>query len=119
MSRWTYKTHAVTVGGNTQKVRQLTWGEQKKYLETWKAGDKPNELPGIIVGFGAIEPAATPEDIESMPPDLMKACFQKILELTGVDVSDKADDDASTTAATAETPAPAPEKKDDSLPPTN
>lgn len=117
MSRWTYKTHDVTVGGNTQKVRQLTFGEQKKYLETWKAGDQPHALPGIIVGFGAIEPSATPEDIESMPPDLLKACFEKILELTGVDVSDQAED--LSTAAAPEIPARPPQKKDASSPPTS
>ena len=114
MSRWTYNTDIVTVGPNSQKVRQLTWGEQTEYHDKWKKGDQPTKLPALIVSFGAIEPAVTEEDLQSMPPELMQACFRKILQLTGVDVSDKADEPA----VDAETSTPA-EKKENSSPTMN
>lgn len=108
-SRWKYRTEVVTVGENSQKVRQLTHGEQTKYHDAWKAGGKETELPGMIVRFGAIEPPATDSDVADMPPELLQACFKKILALTGVDVDAVPDADATATTPAASTPEP--EKK--------
>lgn len=87
MSRWTYRTHDVTVGDNTQKVRSLTAGERKQFAaisSEIKSGKKnANELPAMIAGFGCIEPKLSDDELETMPPDLMDACVAKIMELTG------------------------------------
>jgi len=111
MSRWAYNTDTVTVGPNSLKVRQLTWGEQTEYAEKFQKGGDQSDLPALIVGFGAIDPPLTKEDIQLMPPELLQACFKRILELTGVNLSDKPDDETATT--------PRVEKKETSLPATS
>lgn len=92
MSGWRYKVELVTVGDNSQAVRQLTVSERKDFSEAGqriKAGElKASELPGIVAGFGCINPRLGPEEIGSMPPDLFDACVSKILELTGMQVAE-------------------------------
>jgi len=106
MSRWTYRTDTVTVGPNTQQVRQLTAGERQKFAQfskDEKAGkaDK-NELPALIAGFGCINPTVSKEEMADMPPDLLDAVVAKIMELTGF----KGDDEkkADSPAQSAERP---------------
>lgn len=113
MSRWKYKTAEVTVGENTQKVRGLTVGERKKFaiasMEI-KAGNRPaTDLPGMIVGFGCIDPSLTKEDVEAMPSDLLDAAVSKIMSLTGFKDEEKKDlasDDALPTFPALDQPPP-------------
>ena len=96
MSGWVYKTELVTVGDNSQAVRQLTVSERKEFSksnERIKGGElKPSDLPGIVAGFGCINPPRTEDEIDSMPPDLFDACVSKILELTGMKVEAESDE---------------------------
>jgi len=79
-------------GDNSQAVRQLTVSERKDFAtcrQRIEAGElKPSDLPGIVAGFGCIDPPRTAEDIGTMPPDLFDACVAKILELTGMQVAE-------------------------------
>lgn len=87
MSRWAYRVEKVTVGENSQKVRQLTAGERKEFAKVSKqikAGEREkDELPALLAGFGCTEPTLTPEEIAQMPADLLDACIEKIMDLTG------------------------------------
>lgn len=92
MSGWTYKTAIVMAGDNSQAVRQLTVSERKDFALAGariKAGElRPTELPGIVAGFGCIDPPRSAEEIGTMPPDLFDACVAKILELTGMQAAE-------------------------------
>lgn len=87
-SRWSYKTAIVTVEGNKQEVRELTAGERATFAAT-SAKVKANEMqasdvPSLIVGMGCQNPKLTAEEIAAMPPALLDACVEKIMELTGL-----------------------------------
>lgn len=88
MSRWTYLTAIVDVEGNKQTVRCLTAGERQKYIALGKAIRENKELasaiPAAIVGWGAINPILTDEDVADMPTELLDACVAKIIELSGM-----------------------------------
>lgn len=105
MSRWKYKTATVTVGDNSQDVRQLTQSERAEFAassQKIKKGEmQPIELPPLVVGFAAINPKLTKEEVADMPGDLMDACVDRIMELSGLGDDDKAPAAAGT-----------PEKKD-------
>lgn len=96
MSGWTYKTELVTVGANSQHVRQLTVSERKAFGAIGariKAGElTPADLPGMVMGFGCIDPPRTDDEIASMPSDLADACVAKILALTGMKVEAESDE---------------------------
>lgn len=95
-SRWKYKTDTVTVGENSQKVRQLTAGERRQFAESSKKVAKgemeAGELPALVAKFGCIDPVLTQEDADSMPGDLLTACVDKIMELTGLKSKDDGED---------------------------
>lgn len=87
MSRWKYKVETVTVGENSQKVRQMTTQERKQFAQASKEiknGERrADELPGMIAEFGCTDPQLMPEEIADMPADLLDACVSKIMDLSG------------------------------------
>lgn len=101
MSRWQYKTETVSVGGNTQIVRQLTTGEVRKFAEVSKQ-NKTAENPAqkvdtlsMILKFGCHEPQASDDDVNDMPPELSEACVHAIMKLSGLGDDEKKDATAS------------------------
>lgn len=87
MSRWSYPTETVTVGKNSQTVRCLTAKERREFS---KLGQQirdnkieAGQLPEIVVKWGAINPELSEEDVQTMPIDLLDACRDKIMLLTG------------------------------------
>lgn len=111
MSRWKYPLELVTVGDNAQNVRKLTAGERKAFAlasRDIKAGKmEATELPFLLASFACVEPSLTKVDAEGMPPDLLDACVEKILELSGMrgkepdevaDPEKKASDSSQTTS---------------------
>lgn len=88
MSRWKYKTATVTVGENSQDVRQLTQKERGEFAAASKQIKEGKlqamDLPPMVVKFAAINPQLTADDLESMPPDLMDECCRKVMELSGM-----------------------------------
>lgn len=111
MSRWAYKTETVTVGGNSQKVRQMTAGERQKFAQfskDQKAGKADNnDLPALIAGFGCVDPAVTKEELADMPADLLDAVVAKIMELTGFKDDEKKEPEPSQ-SATPQATSPSP-----------
>lgn len=87
MSRWTYRSDTVTVGPNSQKVRQLTAGERRTFADTSKAikegKAEARDLPYLIAGFGCIDPQLSKDELHDMPTDLLDACVDRIMKLTG------------------------------------
>lgn len=91
MSRWKYKTALVTVGDNSQTVRQMT-ADERAYIasERAKLGDPKapaNKEPQMrlqreLVQRAAINPELSEQDAKDMPADLLDACAGKIMELT-------------------------------------
>jgi hypothetical protein len=106
VSRWAYKTDTVTVGSNTQKVRQMTAGERKQFAEFSRAVKDgkavSNDLPVLIASFGCVDPTVTKEELADMPTDLLDAVVSKIMELTGF----KDDDEKKAPTPSALTPSP-------------
>lgn len=88
MSRWKYPVETVTVGENSQKVRKLTSGERREFIATSKkiaSGEmQAADLPFFVAKMGCVEPALTEEDAVGMPPELMDACVNKIMTLSGM-----------------------------------
>jgi hypothetical protein len=88
MSRWKYRTATVTVGENSQDVRQLTAGERKALTDVGakiKAAVMLNaDVPLLIASFGCINPAVSIDEAHQMPPDLLDAVCSKIFELTNI-----------------------------------
>lgn len=86
MSRWTYKTEAVTVGGNTVDVRSLTYGERiafgKASREARDGNGDRQQIIGTLLKFGCVN--VSDQDIDEMPAELIEAATDKILELTGL-----------------------------------
>lgn len=107
MSRWTYRTETVTVGANSQNVRQMTAGERKQFAiasRDIKAGKgEANDLPALIAGFGCVDPKVTKEELAEMPSDLLDAVVAKIMELTGFEGDDEKKDQASLSATPPDT----------------
>lgn len=107
MSRWKYRTETVTVGSNSQNVRQLTAGERKTFAATSKeikAGTADaNDLPALIAGFGCVDPQVTKEELAEMPTDLLDAVVAKIMELTGFEGDDEKKEPASLSATPPDT----------------
>lgn len=96
MSGWSYQTATVTVGENSQAVRQLTVSERREFSkssERIKAGElTARDLPEIVARFGCINPVRSSEEVGSMPPELFDACVAKILELTGMKAEPESDE---------------------------
>lgn len=88
MSRWKYKTETVTAGENSQKVRQLTAGERHQFaMATKKAKEDPSDQTDrlrMLATFGCVDPELTEADVDAMPGDLLGACVEKIMELSGL-----------------------------------
>lgn len=88
MSRWKYRTETVTVGDNSQTVRQLTSGELRQVLDlrTKVMGDggNPMDLVALVVRLGATNPGLSETDVAEMPQDLQNACREKIMDLSGM-----------------------------------
>ena len=87
MSRWKYKTATVTVGENSQEVRQLTHNERLEFAAQSKKikadqGDA-NAILTTVLKFGCV--GLTDEDVKGMPPDLADACVEKIMALSGLE----------------------------------
>lgn len=80
-------------------VRMLTAGERREFAAASakvRAGELTGgDLPGMLVKFASVEPAATSDqEIADLPPDLLDAATSKILELTGLNVrQDKGEPD--------------------------
>lgn len=101
MSRWKYRTEAVTVDENTVTVRGLTAGERMQFAETSKkikdakaAGTTEPatnmSVPRMVAKFGIVaDPLLTDQDLTDMPGDLLDAAVTKILELSGVKGDEK------------------------------
>lgn len=86
-SRWKYKQELVTVGENSQTVRQLTAGERTTIMgkrSKLKEGDAEGQanLQRDIVTMAAIDPPVTADEVTSMPTDLLDACAAKVMDLT-------------------------------------
>lgn len=96
-SRWKFTSVKVTVDGNSQHVRKFTAGERKAFAlksKEIKAGKfDANDLPMFIVSLASVEPTLTAEEAEGMPPDLLDACVQKIMELSGFKDDDEGGDE--------------------------
>jgi hypothetical protein len=87
VSRWTYPTFDVVVGSNKQQVRCLTARERREFSGLGaKVRDKEifaAQIPEFVVQWGAINPTLSMEEVQDMPTDLIDACREKIMELTG------------------------------------
>lgn len=87
MSRWSYPVEVVTVGNNSQSVRCLTARERREFSGLGakvKSGEiVAAAIPEYVVQWGAINPVLSMEEVQDMPTDLIDACREKIMELTG------------------------------------
>jgi len=88
VSRWKYPVEKVTVGENSQNVRKLTSGERRDFIATSKkigTGEmQPADLPFFVCKMACVDPPLTDEDAVAMPPELMDACVNKIMTLSGM-----------------------------------
>ena len=98
MPKWKYKEADVTVGENTQRVRQLTADERRQFAENAKKRKeegKTSEASGAsemmqkLVEWASMPPLSK-DDVASMPAELLDACTSKILDLSGL--GDKGDE---------------------------
>jgi hypothetical protein len=93
VSRWVHAQATVKVGDNEQKVRGLTHRERAQFAEASKKireqKMQATELPALVAGFGCV--GLADGDLDDMPAELMDACVEKILDLTGIN-KDKDDD---------------------------
>lgn len=94
MSRWKYKTDTVTVGDNTQTVRQLTAAERAQFaalsndIKDHKLD--ASQLPLKVAKMGCTAPELSETDLADMPTEMLDACVDKILVLSGFNASQTA-----------------------------
>lgn len=86
--RWKLKQATVTEGDNSVVVRQLTTAERREFIELGKNADvKPLEKTTKIVEWCTV-PKLSREDIDAMPPELHDAAVEKVMELSGLKMTD-------------------------------
>lgn len=84
-TRWKYKTAVVKAGENTLNVRQLTQSERLKLVSLTKEVTEGKQDLLMVTEFVAksgVTDDLSDEDLKTMPPELIDACADKILELS-------------------------------------
>lgn len=93
MSRWSYPTETVTVGKNSQDVRGMTAKQRREFAGLSKriaSGEVESaQIPEFVVQWGAVNPPLSMEDVQDMPAELIDACRETIMKLTGFSDEDE------------------------------